>query len=141
MNRIINLFAEQKETIDISKPIFNIEQFVLSQNDPFANEIYVSLHHAKPLEDNLNEATYYNYSRVKVHRDSWIIQCKFAHICISNKNSILFPVCTGKIQVINYAAIWYGGILLFPVLISSELYVRNGISAAFAPGGLMVTLG
>lgn len=106
--------------------------------------LYVSLHTADPGEagsQTTSEATYTNYARVAVTRNSggWTVSGNQA----SNTALVQFPQCGGGTNTITYVGVGTdssgAGKLLYSGALSSSLAVANLIQPQFAIGALVVS--
>lgn len=109
-----------------------------------ATNLYVSLHTADPGEagaQNTNEATYTDYARVAVARNSggWTVSGN----SVENAAAIVFPEASGGTNTITHVGIGLGssgaGTLLYSGALTASLAVSTGIEPQFAAGDMVLT--
>jgi len=114
------------------------------QNSATAGSLYVALHTADPGEAGTaatSEATYTNYARVAVARDSggWTVSGNSA----TNTGQITFPQCGASGNTITHVSITTASSgtskILYSGALNSSLAVALNITPLFAASGLTVT--
>lgn len=106
--------------------------------------LYVALHTADPGEAGTaatSEATYTNYARVAVNRNSggWTVSGN----TVNNTAQITFPQCGASGNTITHASITTASSgaskILYSGALSSSLSVANQITPFFAASGISIT--
>jgi len=114
------------------------------QNSATAGSLYVALHTADPGEAGTaatSEATYTNYARVAVARNSggWTVSGNTA----TNAGQITFPQCGASGNTITHVSITTASSgtskILYSGALNSSLAVALNITPLFAASGLTVT--
>jgi hypothetical protein len=112
----------------------------------YGANLYVSLHTADPGEagdQTTSEATYTDYARVAVSRDSggWTVVANEAE----NVAEITFPECTGGTNTITHVAVGTAvsgaGQILYKGALTAPIEVSNLITPRFPAGTLVVAEG
>lgn len=106
----------------------------------YGTNLYVHLHTADPGEggtSSTNEATYTDYARVAVSRDSagWTVSGNQAE----NTAEVTFPECTGGSNTITHASVCtIGGQILYSGALTASIAVSNLITPRFPAGTLVL---
>ena len=130
------------ELIFNATPISNLADDAASSP---ATSLYISLHTADPGEtgtQETSEATYTDYARVAVTRDS--SGFTVSGDTVTNAGTVTFPACTGGSNTVTHVGIGLSstgaGTLLYKGELDSPIAVSNGITVAFLIGELSVSL-